>query len=487
MFLRSSFFLAALSVTMLAASTRADEQFAPGDTVVVIGDQARLGASGKWLANLEKGTNAKVLVVKGDWVGVSVTINGELLQGWVKRNDLEATPSTLHTPAKGFWPQFHGPRRDNISDETGLLEVWPDDGPTLIWTADGIGFGYATVSVAHGLIYTAGNIDDKTVISALDGDGEAVWQVPCGPAWDKEFPGTRATPTIDANRLYFQSPLGEVVCLDARTGTRHWGLNILETFGGQNIRWALCESLLIDGPHVICCPGGDQTAVVALDKMTGETVWKSPSAGELAGYASPSLGEWRGVRMIFTTTAKGIIAVNADNGDLLWKVKHETPFDENIQMPLYHNGQVFLSTQRTGSVMLRLLVQDDPAAVEEAWRSKNLDNHHGGVLLLDGLLYSAGSANNPKLRCISWQTGELVFEEPSVRKGSLTYVDGMLYCVGERGTVSLVRADPNDHAVVSQFKLPQGPKGNSWAHPVVCGSRLYIRHGDRLYAYDIKR
>lgn len=387
--------------------------------------------------------------------------------------------------AENYWPQFHGPRRDNISDETGFLKEWPDGGPKRIWMADNIGFGYATVSIAEGRIFTAGNIDNKTVITALDGDGQTVWQVPCGPAWDKEYPGTRATPTIDDDRLYYESPLGEVVCLDSKTGTRRWGLNVLDEFGGKNIRWALCESLLIDGDHVICCPGGERTAVAALNKYTGETVWKSASAGELAGYASPSLGEWQGLRMVFTTTAKGMIAVNADNGDLLWKFKHETPFDENVQMPLYHQGHVFLSTQRTGSVMVKILVDGKKAAVEEVWRSKDIDNHHGGVLLLDGLLFSAGSAGHPNLRCIAWETGELVFEKPSVRKGSLTYADGMLYCVGQMRTVSLVRADPSDHTVVSQFKLPQGPKGSSWAHPVVCGGRLYIRHADRLYAYDI--
>jgi len=365
------------------------------------------------------------------------------------------------------------------------LKEWPNRGPKRIWTADEIGSGYATVSIAEGRIYTAGNIDDQTVVTALDGDGKTVWQVPCGSAWEKDYPGTRGTPTIDGDWLYYESPLGEVVCLDAKNGTRRWGRNILDEFGAKNLDWALCESLLIDGDHVICCPGG-RSAVVALNKNTGETVWKSASARQLAGYASPSLAEWQGLRMVLTTTAKGIIAVNADNGDLLWTFRHITPYDENIHMPIFHQGQVFLSTHKTGSVMLRVLVDGKKATVEQVWRSKTLDNQHGGVVLLDGLLYSAGSHDNPKLRCIRWDTGELVFEETKVRKGSLTYADGMLYCVGETGRVSLVRADPDDHSVVSRFKLPDGPDGRSWAHPVVCGGRLYIRHGDRLYAYDIK-
>jgi len=165
---------------------------------------------------------------------------------------------------------------------------------------------------------------------------------------------------------------------------------------------------------VICCPGGEQTAVVALNKHAGETVWKSASAGELAGYSSPALAEWQGLRMVLTTTAKAIIAVNADNGDLLWKFKHETPYGENIQLPIFHQGQVFVSTKRTGSVMLKVRVDGKKATVDQVWRSSDLDNQHGGVVLLDGFLYSAGSDSNPRLRCITWDTGKLVFEERDV-------------------------------------------------------------------------
>lgn len=401
--------------------------------------------------------------------------------------DDEGVADTSPFPVSGdsFWPQFHGPDRDNISDEAGLLKTWPEAGPRLLWKAEGLGEGFATVSLAHDLIYTTGNVKEKTVLRALDLNRNVVWSVVVGGAWDKEHPGTRGNPTIDEDRLYYESPLGDVVCLEAKTGGEVWRWNILEKFGGENLRWALCESLLIDGDHVICCPGGQQTAMVALNKYDGNTVWQSPSVGELAGYASPSLGEHDGLCMIFTTTAKSIIAVNADNGELLWKFRHVTPFDENVMMPVYHDGHVFVSTQVTGGVMLRIDVDGDQASVHEVWRTKELDNHHGGVLLHDGHLYGTGSSGVRHLQCLRWKDGEQVFQEQSVAKGSLTYADGMLYCLDEKGTVSLVKADPGDHGVVGRFKIPAGGNGYSWAHAVVCAGRLYIRHGDYLYVYDV--
>jgi outer membrane protein assembly factor BamB len=382
------------------------------------------------------------------------------------------------------WPQFHGPNRDNMSTETDLLKRWPISGPKLLWTARGIGSGYSSVSLAHGLIYTTGNIGDHTVITALDLDGEIQWQYQNGRAWKDPKPGSRATPTIDGDRLYHKNPHGDLVCLGAVTGARNWGFNILKTFGAENIRWAVSESLLVDGQRLICCPGGPQTAVVALDKSNSGTVWKSPSTRELAGYASPSVGVVGELRIIATMTAKACIGVNAETGELLWHERHITPWDENICMPILQDGCVFYSTgHRVGSVKLKVNINGDKVTTEVLWRSRELDNHHGGVILFDEFLY--GSGHRGGWICVDWETGETKYNEPGVGKGSLTYADGMLYTLSERSRMGLVRATPERHELVSEFRLPAGGEGPSWAHPVVCGGRLYIRHDDYLFAYDI--
>ena len=265
-----------------------------------------------------------------------------------------AAVSAIHA-AEAQWPRFHGPNGDNISRETGLLKSWPEDGPNLLWKAEGLGEGYATVAVADGLIYTAGNKDDKTMLTALDLSGKQVWQKPVGPAWTRDYPGTRATPTIADGRLYYETPLGDVVCLNAKDGEKIWSVNILEKFGGENIRWGLSESIVLDGDRLMCCPGGPDTTVVALKRADGSLVWKSPSVGDAIAYATPRIAEFAGVRMVLTLTAKAIVAVNADNGELLFRHPHETSYDVNVLTPIVHDGQVFVSTgYGRGSVALRL-------------------------------------------------------------------------------------------------------------------------------------
>jgi len=401
----------------------------------------------------------------------------------------EAPPTSLTADAP-FWPRFHGPKGDNLSPETGLLKEWPGGGPKLLWKTAGIGHGYSSVTLAGGLIFTAGNIGEQSVVTALDLEGKIRWQSPCGEAWtpSDKYPGTRGTPTFDNGHLYFESPLGELVCLKAESGQKVWGLNILEQFDADNIRWALAESVLIDGDRVICCPGGRKGSVVALDKRTGSTVWASEYSGEPISYASPSLAECQGLRIVLTMSANAFLGVDADSGTLLWRFPHKTDWDINALMPIYHDGRVFISSgYRSGSVLLKISVSGRSASVEPVWESKDLDNHHGGVILLNGFLYGAAHSNNRgRWVCLEWESGKQIYAEKGVGKGSLTYGDGLLYTLSERRAVGLVAAKPETHRVVSQFTLPSGGEGPSWAHPVVCGGRLYLRHGETLFAYELR-
>ncbi|MCP4614739.1 MAG: PQQ-like beta-propeller repeat protein [Planctomycetes bacterium] len=397
------------------------------------------------------------------------------------------TTITYAVDQKSIWPQFHGPNRDNISTEKGLLKKWPVNGPALIWTTRELGHGFSSVSIANGIIYTASSIGKHTVVIALDLDGKILWQVKNGKSWTGSHPGSRSTPTIDGNRLYHQNPHGDIICLDAKTGDVIWQFNIIEKVNSKIPRWALAESLLVDGDHLISCPGGSQTCMVALNKKTGSVVWKAPSIGEWAGYASPFLFEYKGLRIITTLTSKSLIGVNADTGDLLWRIKHESPYDENIMVPIFHEGYVFISTPLTGSVKWKLNVKDGKVSLRRRWRTQQLDNHHGGVILLNGNLYGTSSVRNKHLLvCLDWKTGRIKYMDMCVGKVSLTYADGMLYALSIDGIMGFVQPTSIGHRLVSYFRIPKGGKGKSWAHPVVCGGRLYIRHGEFLYAYSLK-
>lgn len=399
-----------------------------------------------------------------------------------------AGPSSIAADAP-TWPRFHGPNGDNISTEAGLLEKWPDGGPKLLWTAKGIGDGYASVTIANNRIYTAGDVGSDLVIFALDMDGRIQWQVKNGASWPEAGPaGSRGTPTIDGDRLYHENAHDELVCLDAATGQKIWEINLAKDLGGAKDGFGRAESLLIDGERLICSPGG-AVAVAALDKRTGSAIWKSPSAGEAASYVSPFIVTYQGLRLLISMSSKNLIGLNADKGDLLWKFEHFTPrYVANCVTPVYHDGRIFISGgYGLGSALLKINVQGDKATVEPVWRAKDLDNRHGGVIRIGDCVYGTGHFNNNgKWVCLDWNTGQTKWAQKDLGESSFTCVNGLLYTINEHGAVGLLKPAPTGYELLSQFKIPEGGEGPTWAHPVVCGGRLYIRHGDRLYAYDVR-
>jgi outer membrane protein assembly factor BamB len=387
------------------------------------------------------------------------------------------------------WAQFHGPRRDNISTETNLLQHWPVKGPKLLWARRGVGRGFATVSIVGGKIYTAGNIDDQTVITALGLDGKIIWQTKNGPLTKRAYPGARGTPTLCCGKLYHLAPDGAMICLNAETGKEIWSLNVLETFKGENCKWGLSESVLIDGKNVICTVGGKKTSIVALDKKTGKTVWESPSIGDQPGYASPVIVKFGGLRQIVTGMAKSIVAVSADTGKLLWRFKHEVRLDQNIMTPIHHEGHIFVSGPGAGGTLLKMKVTGKKCTVKPAWKNPKMGNAHGGVVLSNGYLFGH-SDRGSRLSCVEFKTGRTMYSEDHDAAGkksaSLTLAGGMLYILSDDKVAHLVPADPKAFKPVSSFKILPGGSGPLWAHPVVFDGRLYIRHDKLIMAYDIR-
>ena len=389
------------------------------------------------------------------------------------------------------WPCFHGPRRDNKSTETGLLKSWPEGGPKLLWTASGLGKGYSSVSVAGGLLYTAGMIKRQTCVVALDLDGKEKWRTLNGRSWETTmrhaigYDGARGTPTYDDGRVYHLGECGRLASLEAESGKEIWHLDLFKEFDATTPQYGLAESVFIDGDRLICCPGGTKGYMACLDKKTGKRIWASGKVEGTQGYASPVLAEFGGSRHLLNISAKAVFGIDADTGKLLWSVGHENERGNNATDAIFHNGHVYASSPYgKGSILIRLTAAQGGVTATTVWASKLMDNHHGGVVLLDGHLYGAGHRSRGWF-CLDFLTGKPAWNHPR-GKGSLTYADGMLYCLDERGTLALVEATPREYRVVSSFRVPKGGRGPYWAHPVVCGGRLYIRHADRLFAYDIR-
>ena len=390
------------------------------------------------------------------------------------------------------WPRFHGPAQDNRSPDTGLLQAWPEGGPPLLWRAQGLGEGYSTVAIAGERIYTTGDMGADLVITALDPAGQTVWTQKAGAAFTRAFPGSRATPTIHEGRLYAIGGNGELGCFDATTGEPVWSVNFMQQFGGREVPWGVAESPLIVGDTVICCPGGPNVLMAALDRHTGETRWTCQGLDEDHAYASAALVDYGGLRQIVTMTNKSAVGVEAETGRLLWRHAHEASYGVNCGTPVFDDGHLYLfTTWGRGATKLRLVVNGADCAVEQVWNTPEFDNEHGGTMLVDGYWYghADGAHKRRHFACLEDATARIAWTSDELSgqaSAALTYADGLLYVVTDQGDVALVRPNPERLEIISRFRVPEGGAGPVWAYPVVCGGRLYLRHGEFLYAYDLR-
>ena len=387
--------------------------------------------------------------------------------------------------AERDWPQWQGPDRTGVSTETGLLKQWPQAGPPMTWSISNLGKGYGTAAIQGDRIYMQGTQGGNSVVFCLNrADGKTIWTRQLGRSLDNDKGGgPRGTPTVEGGLIYALSEDGDLACLQADHGAVVWTRNILRDFKGSNPQWLLSESPLIDGNNLIVTPGGNQAGVVALDKATGKTVWTAGGLSDPAAYSSCIVADVQGVRTIMTLTSRAGVGVRARDGKLMWHYEKVANDTANITTPIFFKDKVFYTSDyNTGCVLLGLKAENGEVKAEQVYFSREMMNHHGGVVLVNGYLYGF---SNTILTCMEFETGKVLWRHRSVGKGSLTYADGNLYLLGEENTAGLAEANPTAYVERGRFEIAdQG--WPSWAHPVVCGGRLYIRNQGVLACYDVK-
>jgi len=378
--------------------------------------------------------------------------------------------------------QWRGPNRDGIYNESGLLKQWPQSGPAMLWSYEGLGNGHAAVSVTKSKIFAAGTADEMGFIVALDHSGKLLWKTDYGKEWTESFPGVRSAPLFYIDKVYTLSSFGELVCMNAEKGNILWKIDVTKDYDGENIKWGYTENLLIDDNKLYCTAGGKNDNVLALNKDTGKLIWKSKGNSEKSAYCSPMIVNLTNRKILVTHTEKSIIGIDATDGKFLWSFDHPNEWSVQPNTPIYHEGLLYCTSgYGQGGVMLKL--SPDGASVSEVWRNKVPDPKMGGMVLLNGKIYGSGD-NTRKWFCLDWKTGELLYSSDMMKRGNIISAEGLLYCYDDAGTMGLVEPGTSDFKLISSFKVPLG-EDQHWAHPVIHDKKLYIRHGSALMVYDI--
>ena len=393
--------------------------------------------------------------------------------------------------ADADWPQFRGPNRDDHSPDHHLLSSWPANGPTLKWTFNDAGLGYAGYSIVGTRLFTMGLREEQEYLIAIDTtNGHPLWAAPVGPKYPNHWgDGPRMTPTVDGDRVYALSAQGFLICANAQDGHLFWRKSLVSDLGGKIQEWGFTESPLIVGKVIIVTPGGAEGVMAGLDKRTGEVLWRTKDVTDATQYSSPIFVEFGGQAQVVQLITKKLFSVDPANGKLLW----QTDFPGSVAViptPIASaDGYLFATAGYNAGCKVVKLAADGRSVTPVYQSKKAMNNHHGGVVLVDDNLY--GYSDGPGWICQELKTGNVLWTDKSLGKGAIHFADGHLYCLDQNsGEVALIDASPKGWHQTGRFKLtPQStkrsPEGGIWPHPVVVKGQLYLRDQEILYCFDV--
>jgi len=385
--------------------------------------------------------------------------------------------TTLAAVEPAVWPRYNGPSGDGWSPAKGLKLDWAKQAPKEMWRATLTDKGYAGPSSDGKAVYIIDHQGDQDIVRAFDLEkGGELWRFAYADNPKDNYGYARATPAIADGRVYTLGRLGQLHCLDAKTGATVWNVDIAKTFKGKAPQWQYSASPIIVGKLLIVAPGGADASVAALDPATGKTVWTG-GGSDKPGYATPVVHDQEMALM----TGERLLVLEVASGKTMWSHPWKTKYDVNSAAPLLTDAGYFVTSgYGTGCVM----VARDGSGGKEVWKNTLIQSHMNSPILHEGSIYGTSDPN--ALVCLDAKTGAERWRQKGFGKGALMAVDGHLIATEDKsGETAVIRLDAKAYQEVGRLK-PFSEKGDYWTQPVLAAGRLLLRSKTALVCYDLR-
>jgi outer membrane protein assembly factor BamB len=362
------------------------------------------------------------------------------------------------------------------------------------------------------MMYTMGGWDDGEYLLCIDlKKQKELWKVKVGKlfSYGKWGDGPRGNPTVHEDHVYALGSYGDLVCVHATKGKELWRKSFVDDLGGVMMsEWGYSEGPLVDGDRLIVTPGGAKGTLAALDRKTGDVIWRSEGLTHAAPYSSVMISNAAGVKQyiqngyIVKEPGEGFVSgFDAKNGKPLWTEKTFSHSSYAIApTPIIQDDLVYITTGYGGGCHLYQLTKGEKGLeVKDLYKGKtqkNMTNTHGGVVLIAGHIYGHSESN--RWQCQEMKTGKVAWSERTeCRTGAIAAADGRIYLYGEDGEAILLVPNPKEWGEAGRFKIPELSKirmtnenfsqAAIWTHPVVANGRLYLRDQELIFCFDVKK
>jgi len=357
-----------------------------------------------------------------------------------------------------------------------------------VWLFKDCGLGYSGPAIVGDRLYILGARNEEEQLICLQAsNGKELWSASIGPILENGWGnGPRSTPTVDGELVFALGGQGNLICCNTKDGSQVWS-KAMQDLGGSRPVWGYSESPAIYGEKILCTPGGEKGAIVALDKISGDLIWQTNELDDIAHYSSIVTTEHLGKPIGIQLLVSRLVGIDLENGDVLWT----SPWQGRVAVvptPVVWEDKVYVTAgYGAGCMMVQM---NDDHSVTPIYDNKLMVNHHGGVIRIGKNLF--GHSDKKGWTCQDFDTGKKVWQEKhELGKGAIAYADGRFYCLSENdGDVVLIAASADGWQEHGRFRLdPQtelrSDRGKIWTHPVIAGGRLYLRDQELLFSFDV--
>jgi outer membrane protein assembly factor BamB len=413
-----------------------------------------------------------------------------------ERRAVAPTSAVTASSHPGDWPAWRGPTGDAVSTETEWSHDWPADGPKKLWTAS-VGVGFSAISVADGRAYTAGHAatehdgDKETAgedtVWCLDAaTGEVVWKrsYPCKPIANQHEGGPCATPAVDGNYVYTLSKEGQLFCLNTANGAIVWTVELPELVGTEVPLWGFSGSPRVFEDKLIL----DAGRLIALDRNTGEIVWKTTDY--VVGYGSPALFTVAGEPLVAVLNNQYLLVARARDGSLVDKASWTSSFATSSTTPVVETtdagATIFISTGYQSGCSLYDLAD---GKLTRRYKNKNMSNHMATCVAWNNVLFGLDGNSSPssqvRLVALDRDSGDVLWKERGLGCGTLMRAGDRLILLSDDGHLVIAEASDKEYKPLAKAEVLQG---KCWTMPVLAGGRIYCRNaaGD-VVCLDVKK
>ncbi len=468
------------------------------------GGSLRLHKGGRSSDNsLMNGNTHKILICSVTvWIGGCSNDTEMPLQERASKDELSQIEKESEIDSSKLvisdWPRMFGPSGNSRSPETWVDVNWPASGPEVVWEMP-VGLGYSSPVIAKGKLVVLHRIDDWELATCYEAEkGQFLWETAWPASYQNQYEysrGTYTTPIIDGDRVYVLGATCQLLCLSLPDGSRLWERDLEADYQPHELPYGFGATPLLEKDRLLINLGGqlEESGIIAIDKMSGETLWTSTE--EEASYCTPIATTVGSRRFVLVLSKQNLNCLDPETGDLYWQEE----FGIKNSRERINAVSPFLVGRDKDKVIVtfgpgpgaRMFQLSSDGSHNEIWSTRRggLESQYTNLLMKEDLLFGFSYRTSCEFRCVDLMTGESKwawhFDHALRRSMSIQVGNQHVIALGQEGHLLSLAPNSKGPRLISRVEEPV-LSPNCFTQPILSRGLLYVRNEEFLKCMSLR-